>query len=69
MQAETTQTGYINKNGQTVLGKTTRPSNHHNQAIYDLKCMHCEKIYGANGSDIWLRKCPHCQNGAASSEG
>jgi hypothetical protein len=29
-----------------------------------LQCGHCGYDYGANGSDIWERKCPACQEGA-----
>jgi hypothetical protein len=68
MSKGTTDIGYINKNLQKVLQKTDMRSNHANQSIYLLECQHCGASYGANGSDIWLRKCPKCQGGAASSE-
>jgi hypothetical protein len=64
----TTNIGYINDRGQKVLEKTALPSNHYNQSLYMLECTHCGAVYGANGSDIWLRKCPTCQGGKPSSE-
>jgi len=68
MSKGTTDIGYVSKNRQTVLRKTNRPSSHHNQTIFDLKCGACGETYGANGSDIWLRKCTSCQAGKPSSE-
>lgn len=61
----TTDVGYTNRNGQRVERKTDLPGTDHNQLIYLLHCTHCLHKYGANGSDIHLRKCPHCQKGAA----
>jgi hypothetical protein len=60
----TTELGYENRNGQVVLRNTDLPGNDHNQYIHVLRCNHCGQEYGANGSDIWLRKCPYCQSGA-----
>jgi hypothetical protein len=34
------------------------------QSVYVLRCSHCGHLYGANGSDIHLRKCPMHQGGA-----
>jgi hypothetical protein len=62
--AGTTVPGYANRNDQRVLRKTDRPGNDHNQRIYILSCGKCGDEYGANGSDIWLRRCPACQGGA-----
>lgn len=62
---KTTEPGYSNKNNQTVIRKTDLPGNDHNQKIYVLQCGECLHEYGANGSDIWLRRCPNCQGGAA----
>ncbi len=61
----TTDPGYNNKNNQTVIRKTDLPGNHHNQKLYVLRCEECRHEYGANGADIWLRRCPNCQGGAA----
>ena len=59
----TTRTGYVNDKGQRVLRPTDLPGTDHGQKIYVLHCEHCGNEYGANGSDIWLRKCPACQGG------
>ena len=60
----TTQIGYTNRNAQTVLRPTTAAGNDHNQKVYVLRCGKCNHEYGANGSDIWLRRCPSCSGGA-----
>ncbi len=57
----TTQIGYVNRNGQTVLRKTGLSGNDHNQIIYLLRCDACGHEYGANGSDIFQRRCLHDQ--------
>ena len=59
----TTQPGYRNRNGQVVVRRTDRPGNDHNQVVYELECGGCGHHYGANGSDIWQRKCPECGGG------
>jgi precorrin-8X/cobalt-precorrin-8 methylmutase len=59
----TTEPGYQNRNGQTVLKATGLPGTDHGQSIYVLSCGTCSHEYGANGSDIWLRRCPACQGG------
>jgi len=55
--------GFTNANAQTVIRPTDLPGTDHGQSIYVLRCDHCSEEYGANGSDIWLRKCPKCQGG------
>ena len=62
--SNTTKTGYVNKHGQANLGSTGRPG-HHNQTVYRMKCRACGYVYGANGADIFQKKCPKCQGGAA----
>lgn len=62
---KTTAPGYVNRNGQEVLHDTGQPGNDHNQVVYVLKCKTCGHRYGANGSDIWQRRCPSCGGGAA----
>jgi hypothetical protein len=64
MTIATTALGYSNKRGQMVVRKTGLAGNDHNQSIYELRCAACNVHYGANGSDIHLRKCPCCQGGA-----
>jgi hypothetical protein len=54
----TTDVGYINKNGQVVIRNTGLPGTDHNQKVYQLGCSHCGHVYGANGTDIFERKCP-----------
>ncbi len=61
--AKTTLPGYSNRNGQTVIRRTDTPGNDHNQVVYELECGDCGERYGANGSDIWQRKCPKCGGG------
>ena len=54
----TTIPGYENKNGQVVIEHTDRRGTDHLQYVYVLQCKICGRKYGANGSDIWQRKCP-----------
>lgn len=61
--ASTTTPGYINRNRQEVLSKTGLPGNDHNQVVYLMKCHTCGTRYGANGSDIFQRRCPECDGG------
>lgn len=61
--AGTTEPGYRNRNGQLVIRKTSTPGTDHNQVVYVLECTGCRHRYGANGSDIWQRKCPKCGGG------
>ncbi len=60
----TTEPGYTNRNGQVVIRGTDLPGTDHYQYIYVLRCGACGYEYGANGSDIFQRKCPNCQGGA-----
>lgn len=59
----TTEVGYVNRNDQQVIGATELPGNDYNQKAYILQCTRCQERYGANGSDIFQRKCPHCGGG------
>ena len=56
----TTAIGYTNRNNQTVLSKTNLPGTDHGQTVYKLQCGDCGGIHGANGSDIFQRRRPHC---------
>ncbi len=58
-----TTTGYTNKNNQMNLGHTGQQGTDHMQYFYQMECQICGHHYYANGSDIWLRKCPRCQGG------
>ena len=59
----TTESGFVNPNGQVTIRNTELPGTDHNQYVYQIACSHCGQIYGANGSDIFERKCPACQGG------
>ena len=61
--AGTTEPAYRNKNGQIVERRTDTAGNDHNKRVYVLRCENCGHQYGANGSDIWQRKCPECGGG------
>jgi predicted nuclease of predicted toxin-antitoxin system len=60
---DTTAIGYVNKNGQSNLGTRGVAGTDHGQLAYRLRCGHCGHEYGANGTDIFQRKCPQCQRG------
>jgi hypothetical protein len=60
----TTVPGFVNPNNQEVLRKTGVAGNDHNQRVYVLRCRDCGHEYGANGSDIWQRRCPKHDRGA-----
>jgi hypothetical protein len=59
----TTAAGYQNRNGQTVVRSTGLAGTDHGQSVYVLQCGGCRHEYGANGSDIFQRRCPACQGG------
>jgi len=61
--APTTVPGWSNRNLQKVIRDTGLPGTDHLQRVYELRCGKCGHSYGANGSDIHLRKCPSCQGG------
>jgi hypothetical protein len=60
---KTTEPGYTNRNGQTVVRPTDLAGTDYGQRVYVLKCGSCRREYGANGSDIFQRRCPSCQGG------
>ncbi len=62
-----TEPGNINENGQMTIAKTTWAGNSPKQKIYVLECQKCGFRYGANGADIFERKCPNCQAGKGCS--
>jgi hypothetical protein len=62
--APTTRLGYENRNRQVVVRLTGLPGTDYGQSIYVLRCRACSTEYGANGSDIFQRRCPRCQRGA-----
>ena len=65
---KTLDVGYINKNNQKNLGYRGISETHYNQRFYEMECLDCGHKYMANGCDIWLRKCPECQQKRTSSK-
>ena len=63
MSKGTASTGYINRHGQVTIRNTGATGTDHLQYVYQLTCSKCGHSYGANGTDIHERKCPHCQGG------
>jgi len=70
MIASTTAVGFVNRNHQVNLGLDNPNGTDHGQSVYAMRCERrtatgtkCGNVYGANGSDIWQRKCPVCQGG------
>jgi hypothetical protein len=59
----TTIPGFVNKNGQVVVRKTSFSGTDHGQKVYQLACTQCGTNYGANGTDIHERLCPKHQGG------
>lgn len=59
----TTSSGYVNRNEQVVVGPTGLAGTDHCSYTYVLRCIKCDYKYGANGTDIFQRKCPSCQGG------
>ncbi|WP_409422740.1 hypothetical protein ABHF91_06995 [Pseudaeromonas sp. ZJS20] len=61
----TTKIGYVNRNNQKNHGSRGVSGTDHGQVSYKLECLNpnCGHVYGANGTDIFQRKCPKCQGG------
>ena len=62
---DTTKIGFVNRNNQQNHGTRGVSGTDHGQVSYKLECMNknCGHVYGANGTDIFQRKCPKCQDG------
>jgi hypothetical protein len=60
----TTNVGFVNRNGQVVIRNTGKPGTDRGQSVYQLACSECGHVYGANGADIFERRCPKHQSGA-----
>lgn len=56
---KTTDVGYVNRNHQRVVRRTNQPGNDHGQTVYVLRCGICGREHGANGTDIFQRRCPY----------
>jgi PHP family Zn ribbon phosphoesterase len=62
-EAFSTKPGFVNRNGQVVIRNAGIPGTDHGQKIYQIGCSSCGEVYGANGTDIFERKCPKCGEG------
>jgi predicted Zn-ribbon and HTH transcriptional regulator len=60
----TTETGYRDRNWQVMVRLTHLDGADHNQYVYVMRCWDCGYEHGANGSDVFQRRCPNCQSGA-----
>ena len=69
-ETTTTQIGYVNRHNQRCGGHRGLAGNDHLQRAYRMECLQptCGNIYGANGSDVFQRKCPNCQGGQPGIE-
>jgi hypothetical protein len=63
-----TKVGFVNPKGQVVIRKTELRGTDHGQSVYQMACSNCGEVYGANGTDAHLRKCPSCQGGTKGLE-
>lgn len=63
--AKTTQIGYVNRNNQRCCGHRGISGTDFGQLAYRMQCLvpSCGYVYGANGTDVFQRKCPSCQGG------
>lgn len=61
----TTQIGYVNRNNQRCGGHRGVVGTDHGALAYRMECLNpaCRHEYGANGTDVFQRKCPRCQAG------
>ena len=62
---KTTAIGYVNRNNQKNHGTRSVAGTDFGQLSYRLECQEdgCGCVYGANGTDVFQRKCPNCQGG------
>jgi hypothetical protein len=59
----TVKKGKVNKNRQRCCGTLDVPGSDENALAYKMECRLCGFVYGANGGDVFERKCPNCQDG------
>jgi len=62
---ESVEIGYFNPNGQQCCGHCGVQGTDHGQYAYKTECSICGYVYGTNGTDMYERRCPECQGGAA----
>lgn len=62
---DTTKIGFVNRNNQRCDGHRGVEGTDHGQFAYRMECLepNCGYVYGANGTDVFQRKCPKCQKG------
>ena len=62
---KTTKIGFINRNNQRNNGTRGVTGTDYGQVAYKMSCLNhgCNHVYGANGTDVFQRKCPNCQGG------
>jgi hypothetical protein len=60
----TTRIGFVNPHRQRCMGTLGIQGTDHLQHVYKVECLWCGYVYGANGSDLHLRRCPQCSDGA-----
>ena len=63
----TTRIGYTNRNRQRCGGHRGVAGNDHGQRSYRMEYLfrECGHVYGANGTDVFQRRCPNHQGGVA----
>jgi hypothetical protein len=54
--------GTVNTKRQLVI-RDSGVINDHQQTVFILRCGDCGYEYGAQGCDVFERKCPRCQGG------
>jgi hypothetical protein len=65
-----TDVGHVNPRQQRVKRRVGPSPTLQGKYTYELECLHCGMLYGANGPDIdgagagRGRSCPNCQSGA-----
>ena len=62
-------TGGVNRSGQINLGCTEPPRHGSNrfQYLFVMHCPVCDRNYGADGSELFERRCPYHQGGTPAS--
>ena len=63
--SDSVEIGYLTPNGQQGCGHCGVPGTDHRQDAYKTECTICGYVYGTNESDMFERRCPECQKGAA----
>ena len=62
-----TTIGQINRNRQVCLG-TRGKLGANNTRLFAMFCLCCGHLYGCLKGDVWLRKCPRCDEGATGHD-